>query len=394
MTKNEPENHEPEARVPHLNLSRIPELDGMRGIAVVMVMIYHFSIVSRVSTLGLDAVYYKFARMGWSGVDLFFVLSGFLITGILLEAKDSSRHYFRSFYLRRVLRIFPLYYAYLAVFFGVLPFVGAAIFGEKELAKLAGLQEIQVWLWLYGSNIYTFLQGAHTGLATSHFWSLAIEEQFYMVWPLVVFAISRGALRSTCIAMIGLAFFIRVLLEWYDFAPHSIYAFTPSRMDTLLSGALVAILVRSSIDPDRLRTVARWILMTVAPITFLILWLNGQDADDHPLIYTFGYSGLCASFSSMIILAVLGRASLYQRLLRTRWLMYLGTYSYGLYVIHVIVRAGLVRVAGEPVLILGTQLPWQFGFILLCTGVTLGFALLSWHLMEKRFLKLKAYFPY
>lgn len=385
-----------EKRVPHLRSGgRVPELDGLRGIAVFAVMIYHFSIVERVTTLGIDTVYYKLARMGWIGVDLFFVLSGFLITGILLEARDSSRHYFRSFYLRRVLRIFPLYYAYLATFFLVLPLGATLVFGEQQLAQLAELQKHQLWMWLYASNLYTFLQGAHTGLATSHFWSLAIEEQFYLIWPLVVLALSRGTLQRSCIVLIAAAFVVRVGLHLADFAPNSIYAFTPARMDTLLSGALLAILVRSSIEPAVLTRAARWMLCSCAPIAFAILWFGGQDAVEHVAIYTVGYTLLCACFASVILFAVLGpTSSWYTRILRSRFLLVLGAYSYGLYVLHVIVRAVLVRAVGKPFAIGGTQLPWQLGFLLLCTAVTAVLALLSWHVLEKRFLNLKKYFPY
>ncbi len=374
---------------------RVPELDGLRGIAVLTVMIYHFSIVKHVTNLWIDDAYYRFAAMGWAGVDLFFVLSGFLITGILLEAKDNSRHYFRSFYLRRVLRIFPLYYAYLAAFFVVLPWVADRLLGPGQLAQLADLEQIQVWLWLYASNLWTFFEGVHTGLATSHFWSLAIEEQFYMVWPLVVLLLSRGTLRRTCMVLIGLAFVIRVGLDVAGFEPHSIYTFTPARMDTLVSGALLAIVVRSPIDPALLIRIARWALILLAPISFAILWFGGGNAVDHVAIYTIGYSLLCACFASMVLLGVLGTPDgRFTRLLRSPWLHFLGKYSYGLYVIHVLVRAVLVRAVGLPIPIGGTQLPWQLGYFLLCTAVTIGLALLSWHLMEKRFLALKRYFPY
>jgi len=374
---------------------RVPELDGLRGIAVLTVMIYHFSIVKNVTNLGIDNAYYRIAAMGWAGVDLFFVLSGFLITGILLEAKSRSPHYFRSFYLRRVLRIFPLYYAYLAAFFIVFPLFAGRVLGPAQMAHFEELEKIQAWLWLYASNLWTFFEGVHTGLATSHFWSLAIEEQFYLIWPLVVFLVTRDALRRTCVIMIGLALVIRVGLEFAGVDAQSIYTFTPARMDTLLTGALLAIAVRSPIEPALLTRIARWTLVGVAPISFAILWFGGGNAVDHVAIYTVGYSLLCACFGSMVLLGVLGpQESRYTRFLRSRWLHFLGTYSYALYVIHVLVRAVLVRVVGRPVPIAGTQSPWQLGFFLLCTAVTVVLALLSWHLMEKRFLALKRYFPY
>lgn len=373
----------------------VPELDGLRGIAVLIVMLYHFTAVKKYGTSILDEVVYGLSKTGWLGVDLFFVLSGFLITGILLRARGTSKSYFKSFYVRRVLRIFPLYYAYLFLFFVLLPIFADQVFPAKQLAQLESLLDIQAWFWLYASNIYTFLQGDHTGLATSHFWSLAIEEQFYLVWPLVVFAFSGATLRKLCVGLIGIAFGIRVALYMLGYDPVSIYVFSPARMDTLLSGALLAIWVHQGVDTESLLRLARRVLMVLSPIAIGILWFGGQHPTNHPAIFTIGYSIFAFCFTSIIAIAVLDDSpGRYRNLLTTRPLRFLGKYSYGLYVIHVLVFALGSRAFGDPVVIFGTQLIWQLGFTLACLSVTVIGALVSWHVMEKRFLQLKDRFEY
>lgn len=360
-----------------------------------MVMIHHFSRVERVSTLGLDQIYYRLSDMGWAGVDLFFVLSGFLITGILIESKERSATYFKSFYLRRVLRIFPLYYAYLAWLFLVLPLFAGRVLPTEQVEQLRSLEQTQLWFWLYASNIMTFLTGQHTGFATGHLWSLAIEEQFYLIWPLVVFAVSRVRLQQICIAVIGIALFLRIVMAASGATLLSIYTFTPARMDTLLAGALIAILVRAPIPSEHLRRAAGLVLAIAGPTAFTVLWAGKVGHIHHPSIYTAGFSLLMACFAALILRAVTApEGNLLSRALRNRTLRSLGKYSYCLYVVHVMIRAVMVRLVGDPIVIAESQLIWQLGFIVLCGGISIAVALLSWHLMEKRFLELKERFPY
>jgi peptidoglycan/LPS O-acetylase OafA/YrhL len=189
--------------------SRIPELDGIRGIAVLLVIIHH-SVANYTPLATWEKVVCQAVGIGWSGVDLFFVLSGFLISGILIDSRESPR-YFTSFYARRVLRIFPLYFGYLLGFFCLIkPF--AAIFPFPEVAKWSLLPATeQLWYWSYLSNWRSGL--GHDISFLTHFWSLAIEEQFYMVWPLVVFFASRKALLRICIGIVVLAVTMRTGLE-------------------------------------------------------------------------------------------------------------------------------------------------------------------------------------
>jgi len=161
------------------NSRPIPALDGVRGLAIVLVMFRHMSLKqmgqSPTAPL-LDRVVHAVASFGWVGVDLFFVLSGFLITGILLDAKGKPGAFSR-FWKRRALRIFPLYYAACAFLFFVLPHIG---YFARDPAT-ARLVHYQVWYWLYGVNVLEVLHGGlATPLNTAHFWSLSVEEQFYL----------------------------------------------------------------------------------------------------------------------------------------------------------------------------------------------------------------------
>src|SRR6185503_19750329 len=158
--------------------SHVPSLDGIRGLAIAIVLVHNGTFILHGSHATLPKVAAAVAAAGWLGVQLFFVLSGFLITGILLDSRTRPQ-FFRTFYTRRTLRIFPLYYAFLA----------SALFIVPLLANVpdwhATALRNQVFYWTYTSNWANPLGYAIPGL--SHFWSLAVEEQFYLFWPVVVF---------------------------------------------------------------------------------------------------------------------------------------------------------------------------------------------------------------
>ena len=220
---------------------RIPQLDALRGIAILVVMFHNEGGVF--PSLQLSRVF----ASGWMGVDLFFVLSGFLITGILLDAKGSAG-FFRNFYARRCLRIWPLYYAVV-----LFMFVGVPLLRPGLTSMI--FERSSPW-WAYPLYLQNFLiphsSGAIGPLGVT--WSLAIEEQFYLIWPLVVRYLSTARLRVLCLAVIAVSPFVRLLLstEHVD-----LYTDIFSRLDGLMWGAFVAALVREpAFEPRRHRTLA------------------------------------------------------------------------------------------------------------------------------------------
>src|SRR3954466_4450020 len=211
----------------------LPTLDGLRGIAILAVMIHHAAEFGQGNSPATAV--HQFLHLGRHGVDLFFVLSGFLITGILLDSKGSPR-YFSTFYARRTLRIFPLYYGVLLVVLVVLPLIVPQPPAAREVIADQG------WLWLYASNILmawrnrVLFNGEHVYL--SHFWSLAVEEQFYLVWPLVVLLVGGRGLAWVCAACLPVALVVRGLTTRGSEFSAAIFL-TPCRVDSLAVGALV-----------------------------------------------------------------------------------------------------------------------------------------------------------
>jgi len=185
---------------------RVPALDGLRGIAILMVMLFHFVYLDPTRVLGPFGLIGLYLRYGYTGVNLFFVLSGFLISGILLDAK-SEPHYFRNFYARRILRIFPLYYGYLIV-----ALVLGRAFSYYGSTTLRLEAQSQVWLWTYTSNLCEAFHQHYFDMFR-HFWSLAVEEQFYLVWPVVILLAPRRRLTWICIGGVVVGPSARILLK-------------------------------------------------------------------------------------------------------------------------------------------------------------------------------------
>ena len=369
--------------------SHIPALDGIRGLAVLMVMLCHFTSTGLPDTFAGRFVH-RITMAGWSGVDLFFVLSGFLITGILYDAKNEP-HYFRSFYARRFLRIFPLYYGFLILFFWVLPLVHPFTPAMQHMAARQG------WLWGYSSNFIMAWEGhwlyVVDWMDVGHFWTLAIEEQFYLVWPLAVFLLSRKALIRVCVACMATALVIRTGLVMHGARPITVGMLTFCRFDALAVGALAALLLRGR--PSGLFGPARLItgLSGVGMFT-LALWRREWNATD-PFVQAFGFSMLGLFCAGVLILLMRPHEDneLARRLSHPvfRWF---GTYSYAMYVFHVALVPLFQRVF--PVAKIGTSLNSTYlavgAHVVFSVAATSLAAYLSWHLYEKHFLKLKRHF--
>jgi peptidoglycan/LPS O-acetylase OafA/YrhL len=360
--------------------SRLPALDGLRGLAALAVVFLHLTMQVVPHTLPAIAVKDAFA-LGWTGVDLFFVLSGFLITGLLVDAKGST-NYFRVFYARRALRILPLYYAALIFLFTV-PFLVTLPHDFRVSFR------DQLWFWFYLQNYHWKIMFAGW---TGHLWSLAIEEQFYLVWPLVILLASRKKSIAVCIALIAVSVIYRAYAVYFN--PHlDIYYPTQARLDGLAVGSAIALLVAEPIWLSRLRRHAPSVMIAAA-ILFIVSRTQ-FPVTGHGLS-PLGNLSVAVFYGCLLVFALCATTSALARALRSRFLRFYGRYSYALYVIHVPAMSvlGHVGVYPDRLSFGGSDLVGELLYIAIVTPVITLLAWLSWHLFEKHFLKLKRHFVY
>lgn len=370
------------------NKSRDTALDGVRGIAIALVLFHHHVYYSNIDrTFWYDLQIFKLADTFWLGVDLFFVLSGFLITGILYDAK-SSDHYFRNFYGRRILRIFPLYYGFLLLALVALPF-----WLTDEATRF--FYQSQGWYWSFLANIHITMEGWQRPV--SHFWSLAIEEQFYLIWPFLVFAFDRDRLLHLAVYCIIIALVLRIWLP-FNLNLTGAYVLLPTRMDSLAAGAFLALFIRS---PGGIRSLGRipWVLAICSTLSLAAIYLEDRRLSIlDPVVATIGYTLIAVCFASWLAIVVAApKQSWIRRFLSVSPLVGLGKYSYGLYVIHAPViwflQQGGLRADNFP-RFLGSTMPGVIVFSLIGITVSVILAMASYHYWELPFLRLKRYLPY
>ncbi len=377
---------------PRLKLSgHVPALDGIRGLAVLMVLVFHF--VGCVPPVGgVERAIVSVTKYGSFGVELFFVLSGFLITGILYEFCHKP-HYFRNFYARRTLRIFPLYYGVLCLFFIVAPMIP-----PLRGPTLDYLLDRQAWAWLYGVNVYIAIQGDWSFSYLEHFWSLAVEEHFYLFWPLLVFLVAGRprTLMSLSLTLALCAVLARMIgllagLSWW-----TTYVLTPFRLDGLALGAFLAVAARQPLGLKRLARALPYVLAAAGALIVVTqifpgpIWSQGM-----PVTAPIRSAAIQLLLACILLWALMApERSLTQHFFCSRTMVFLGTYSYGLYVYHHLIfyymytnrtdltLAGWLGSHGLAVAVQATA----------GMAASLIVAYLSYELFEKRFLKLKRFF--
>ncbi|MEZ4414022.1 MAG: acyltransferase [Gemmatimonadales bacterium] len=370
----------------HPSFLRIPPLDGVRGVAILIVLVHNAAWVAESGEHLLFKLVVAVASTGWIGVQLFFVLSGFLITGILLDSKG-KRNYFRSFYIRRALRILPVYYFLV----GLMVLLAATVSWSPEWSRAVLAHQWPYWFYLAN-----WVQPFNLGIpGLSHLWSLAVEEQFYLLWPLLIWLVPRHRLRAVCVGLLVASPFIRLALRLFGLPEGTAYMFTVARWDALAAGALVAVLVR---DPAGRAWLERWrasIGFTAsAGVLLLTGWLHGFHSDEVS-VQVVGQTLVVLVSGSLIAAAVAddSRAPIrrLQAHLSRPWLRMLGKYSYAMYLFHFPISQLLTALFGEQVRGADTlwRLPRLAAYVVVVFGLTLLAAMASWRLIERPFLDLK-----
>ncbi|HEY3404145.1 MAG TPA: acyltransferase [Ohtaekwangia sp.] len=352
----------------NINYTRghIPALDGLRGTAALAVIGFH--------------IFSNHVKFGWIGVDLFFVLSGFLITGILLDSKGTV-NYYRNYLAKRALRIFPLYYFFLIVFFGVFRWTGYG----NSIDDYDYLSSIQSWYWLYIQNWRVFFDPLYPGEdIISHFWSLAIEEQFYIFWPIVIYLIPFRRVIPVCLALIGISIACRLYMYYVlEMSFIKVYFFTAGHLDVLAVGAILAAMVRNENLMALLAKYTLWIfIISGSAVLGIGVWNHSFGIQEFT---PYGFTVLAIFFGSMIIVSLAPhRYNLLKFIMESRALTFFGKYSYGLYVYHIpVLRICMVELNG----VVSRQMMLVIAFAL-----SIVVAYISYHLIEKHFLKLKSRF--
>lgn len=359
---------------------RIAEVDGMRGLAILLVLVYH-----NVTSFGaphhpLWGLVITTTHLFWSGVDLFFVLSGFLISGILMDSAGSPR-YFKTFYLRRFHRIFPLYFSWLALFY-----LGIYLKLDRVLGAHLFQGTVPIWFYpLFVQNNAHILLNAEAPLWMAMSWSLAVEEQFYIVLPSIVRFLNKTALASLCAVTILLS----PIFRWALVAGHpnlnAGWSFaTPARLDGLAMGVAAAVLVRNQECWNWLRGHSTILRACGASLLLGFLVLT-YSAPSQLSMALYGYTTVTAFYVVLLLIAICQPGSLVCGALRTPILLYFGKLSYAIYILHQGIR-GLL----DGILPMWTpQLNAAREVTVLCVALLITILLsdLSWRLMESKLIK-------
>ena len=369
----------------------VPALDGIRGLAVLLVLIHHLLWANSSTGSRIFNIFQEIRGACYCGVFLFFALSGFLITGILLDTLTTP-HYFKTFYARRSLRIFPLYYGSLfALLLLTLPLHFA--WSGWQYYYLTYTSNLALWRWhvplqLGSFNIY-------------HFWSLQVEEQFYLIWPYVVFRVRKleTLIRLSltgCAVILGIRIFLVAMRGHAGFEDlHLTYSPTFSCADHILFGCTLCALLRTRWRATVIRLAPRTLAITATLLLIAFIQNHGLDPyTTNPFTPTVGYTLMGISCAAIITMT-LQAGSRTQHLFQASFLRFFGKYSYGIYIVHYSLDGFLT---GPLRAFLNTHLHSKALSVslgaLIVTGLSVLIALVSYRFYEVPFLRLKGKFSY
>lgn len=355
----------------------IPELDSIRGLAILLVVTFHSGLLINGSTSS-EKAWLNVVSIGWAGVDLFFVLSGYLITKILIQSRETP-NFFRNFFARRVLRIFPLYFGSLAILIAC----GLATHDQR-------------WTyWLFLQNWIPIVGGPPQPVTMQPYWSLAVEEQFYLVWPLIIYFLKPKQIGAFCIATIVFSCTLRCLAKTSGVDPWAITITTPFRMDALAFGGLIS-WIELFFNPAQLRKAGTNLLLAgFAGVLTIGITESGYRMDGwwaQTIGYTF-FAAMCSGLIAIIVSAKDGLTSWAILPLQSKVLQHLGNRSYAIYVTHMPFLVVMTVLYKQRLAIKDTSGTRDVQCFFLAMIGCLITAEVSWHLFEKQFLKLKRYFP-
>lgn len=285
--------------------------DGWRGVGILFVVLAH---------------YFPSAFIGaWVFMEMFFVMSGFLITGVLMDSKTKG-NYYKRFMERRILRVFPLYYLCLFILFFLIP---------SSWIDLSYYRSHQAWFWLYAENWLYAIDGWPTVKALHHFWSLAIEEQFYILWPLVVWLFTPKGLIRFCVFLFFFSIVFRNAGMRFGFVMPFPYVATLGRMEGITLGAIIAVMVRNPNWKAVLEKYTYVITVCSGLISLLIFCLAGSMKFQDPLHYTLNYTIVDIFFAGMITMTLCsGELAGWKKILNLPIFRQLGIMSYCIYIFH------------------------------------------------------------
>ena len=371
---------------------RFDELDGMRGFATILVISYH--IFKRADYFTTNAILHFFTSLtlyGWYALDTFYVLSGFLIAMILLRTKGET-HYYKNFYVRRSLRVFPLYYFTLALILFLMPLLDSDYVAEIPRA-------LPFYLF-YLQNLFHFLSNVQGTTYLSVTWSLAIEEQFYLLFPFLVYYTRKETLAKICGGIIVLSILLRVLAAffWTDVAQMTNFFFynTFTRFEEIAFGVLIAVAFTYPKWKSKLSRISLPVFLISYPALLIIEAVTSTDIP-HPAysnvpLTVVGYT-LASVFAAALIVTLTTRSetSLIRRIFRNKILVFWGNRSYSIYLFHMPVGLILLDYLWR-----SGQRGWHIYviYIGLTFGITILISILTWRLLEKPMLRLKKHFEY
>jgi peptidoglycan/LPS O-acetylase OafA/YrhL len=355
---------------------KIKSLDGLRGLAIILVLLFH------------NFLFLKIANIGWIGVDLFFALSGFLITRILLNTK-ANPHYYKNFFIRRMLRIFPLYYVIS---------ISCILFGYFIYAPLiTPITTNAAYYLTYTQNIlFTLNNDFVPKTIINHFWSLCVEEHFYLIWPFIIYYLSPKKILIVSSILIILSKVISVCMVAYDLTYVPVYVFSLTRFDSLLSGSLIAVIClhwKYILEKYLIRSIISisFIMLVFYGYTFIkhngsFAALNPENAimDSYSLIILLN----SLLFSCMIAFALYDNK--FSRFVSNKIFTQLGKYSYGIYVYHLPIYLLLGPILKD--IISTTVHSKTIGSIsssFILTALACTVSIISYNLFEKKFMALK-----